>query len=112
MENLGPDTTPGNIMTEMYANECEQILTLSENRVHIYKENIQREDELEIWFREKITTICVGGNLTSPGAGWTIYRNQCNQFGTATWVKQPAMAAPPLIDIAEGGCVCTDDVKD
>jgi len=111
VESLGLSTDIKN-MPYLCMNNCEQVLTVNKERVNIYKENIQRDDELTVWFRESIKTICVGTSPVSPGAGWILYYNQCNQFGTATWVKAPVLPAPPLLDIAEGGCLCTDDVPD
>jgi hypothetical protein len=113
VETLGPNTDPLNEIGLMFMNGCEQVLTVNTKRVTIYKENIQRDDELTIWFREKTVTICNGGNPTNPTGGpWILYRDQCNEFGFSTWVKQPVMAAPPIIDIKEGGCLCTDDTPD
>lgn len=93
-------------------NGCGQILSTNENRVSLTKENIQRDDELSVYFREKTVTISVGGNPTAPLGLWSLYKDQSNEFGFATWVRQPALAPPPLIDIVEGGCLCTDDLPD
>jgi len=107
IENIG--TNPLNCLL---MNNNEQALSTHQDRVNIVKEDIQREDELQIWFREKTTTISVGGNPTAPSGGWLLYHDQSNQFGTAIWVRNPALAPPPLIDIAEGGCLCSDELPD
>lgn len=112
----GTDGLVENLTTEMNCikmNANEQVISTNEDRVDILKEEIQRDDELRIWFRELITTICVGGTPSSPsGGGWTILKNQCNLYGTATWVKQPAMSAPNPVEVVQGGCLCTDDEID
>ncbi len=96
----------------IFMNAREQILSTNVDRVDILKENIQRDDELTIWFREVQKSICIGGIPTSPsGGGWILLRNQCNQFGTATFVRNPAFIPNPA-NIVEGTCNCIDDVPD
>jgi hypothetical protein len=104
--------TLNNDLNCLLMNGKEQIISTSIDRVDVLKEDIQRNDELRIWFREKSKTVCVGGLPISPGAGWILLQNQCNQFGTSTWVKTPSLATPNPSEVSEGGCVCTDEVND
>jgi len=109
IENLGSEADNLNCLK---MNGCGQIISTNKNRVSITKENIQRGDELSIWFREKTATISVGNSPVQPTGSWTLLRDQTNEFGFSTWVRQPSISAPPVIDIVEGECQCSDLVPD
>lgn len=45
-----------------------------------------------LYWRERVTTICVGGApQPPPGAGWTLLTNNCEGDGTATYVRPPVI---------------------
>lgn len=45
-----------------------------------------------VYWRERVTTICVGGvPQPPPGAGWTILTNNCALDGTAVYVRPPVI---------------------
>lgn len=49
--------------------------------------------QLNIFWRERITTECVGGNPVPPaGSGWVLETNSCASKGTATYVRQASIA--------------------
>jgi hypothetical protein len=47
---------------------------------------------LYFYWRERITTFCVGGAPDPPaGSGWTLLENNCDTSGTATYVRAPTI---------------------
>lgn len=52
-------------------------------------------DFMEVFWRERLTTECVGGSPAAPpGAGWVLLENNCATNGTAVYVRQPTFAWP------------------
>ena len=51
--------------------------------------------DLAMFWRERMTTECIGGNPASPpGAGWVLLENNCATNGTATFIREPTTAWP------------------
>lgn len=52
-------------------------------------------DFLTVYWRERLTTECVGGSPASPpGAGWVMVEDNCATEGLATWVRNPTFSWP------------------
>lgn len=51
--------------------------------------------DLAMFWRERATTECIGGNPASPpGAGWVLLEDNCAINGTATFIREPTTAWP------------------
>lgn len=45
-----------------------------------------------VYWRERMNTICVGGSpVPPPGSGWTLLADNCEDDGTATYVRAPTI---------------------
>ena len=51
--------------------------------------------DLAMFWRERMTTECIGGNPASPpGSGWVLLEDNCDSNGTATFIREPTTAWP------------------
>lgn len=82
------------------------------NKIVSIKRGVANENRILIWYREKKSTICLGGINTSPtGNGWLVENSYCGTTGISEWVRNPSSLSGSILvlpcDCSQFDCVAS-----